>query len=68
VLAREQPRQDRQALAAAVRGHEDIDRPPDHLLGRIAVDPLGGGTPARDDPAQRRRDDRVVARIRDRGE
>lgn len=44
------------------------DRLTDHLLGRIAVEPLGAGVPAGDGAVEGRADDRVVGRLDDRGQ
>ena len=55
-------------LGAPFRRDDERDRPPDRLGGRIAEQTLGAAVPRRDDAVQILADDRVVARLDDRGE
>ncbi len=47
-------------------GNNPQDRLPDHLLRRIAKHPAGRLVPARNDPIQRLRHDRIIGRLDDR--
>ena len=51
-----------------VRGDDQVQRAADRLAGRVAVDPLRPGVPARDDPVERLADDAVLRRVDDGGQ
>ena len=55
-------------LLGAIRMAQHRDVLPEDLLGGVAVHPLRRGVPARDDPVERLRVDRVVGRVHDRRE
>ena len=55
-------------LAGLVGRFEQRDVSADHFGGRVAIEPLRPGVPARDDPVERLADDRIVRVVDDRGE
>src|SRR5262245_57293920 len=65
-LAAADPLQDGGFLAVSIRRDDSQDRLPDHLLGRVAEDPLRRLVPAGDDPIGVLADDGVVRRLHDR--
>ena len=65
-LSRSDPLKHRRRLILAILGDEGGERRPDHLLGRIAVEPLCGLIPARDDAFEVAAHYRVIGGIDDR--
>ena len=55
-------------LALTLPRLEELDRPPHDLVGRVAVQPLGGRVPARDHPVEALADDRVERALDESGE
>ena len=67
-LAPAQPREDVVFLRLAVWRNQHPDGPADHLVGRVAEQPLRGGVAGLDDAVEILRDDRVVGRVDDGGQ
>ena len=61
-------RKDLLDLVVTIRWSEDRDVLPDHLLGRVAVDPLGARVPGLDDGVEGGAEDGVMGRVDDGGE
>ena len=68
VIALLQPGQDLVFFGLALVRDEQPDVPADHLLGRVAEDPLGACVPGSNRPVQRLAQDRVRGRVHDRRE
>ena len=60
-----EPGQDAEQLVGVIGRNDDGDRSADGLRGRVAVQPLGAGVPARDDALERAAHDGVVGEFHD---